>query len=223
METVSASGLQPDQIDSIIRTGGSAQIPVFYEMLGRLFGPDKVRTIDTFSSVTAGLGISAYRVEQGELDLAAPYGRRIAHTGETTGGRLKVRPVNLELLQRRIALEEQESRRTNRRRPRTQALVLVGEAGSKSRMRRSDVMAVLCRRTSCPPCPMQWRQPVRQALVADLDDQTRVRHHALPLPANNRPATGGCRSAQPTLGRSAPVGPTRGGLRRGQLVVRARV
>jgi len=46
-----------------VRTGGSSQIPYFIEMLGRLFGPQKVVLSDVFSSVTAGLAIRAH-VEQ---------------------------------------------------------------------------------------------------------------------------------------------------------------
>ena len=107
LETVTASGLRPEQIDIVIRTGGSALIPVFHEMLGRHFGEAKVRTIDTFSSVTAGLGIIGRRLEQGEIDLRAHTPADFADLPAATGGGLKVRPVNLELLQRRIRLEEQ--------------------------------------------------------------------------------------------------------------------
>lgn len=110
LETVAASGLRPEQIDIVIRTGGSALIPVFHEMLGRHFGEAKVRTIDTFSSVTAGLGVIGHRLEQGEIDLRAHIPADFADLPPVTGGGLKVRPVNLELLQRRIRLEEQGGR-----------------------------------------------------------------------------------------------------------------
>lgn len=110
LETVVASGLRPEQIDIVIRTGGSALIPVFHEMLGRHFGEAKVRSIDTFSSVTAGLGVIGHRLEQGEIDLRAHTPADFADLPPVTGGGLKVRPVNLELLQRRIRLEEQGGR-----------------------------------------------------------------------------------------------------------------
>ncbi|HRN68837.1 MAG TPA: Hsp70 family protein [Promineifilum sp.] len=110
LETVAASGLRPEQIDIVIRTGGSALIPVFHEMLGRHFGEAKVRTIDTFSSVTAGLGVIGHRLEQGEIDLHAHTPADFADLPPVTGGGLKVRPVNLDLLQRRIRLEEQGGR-----------------------------------------------------------------------------------------------------------------
>jgi molecular chaperone DnaK (HSP70) len=51
--------LEAGEIDTVVRTGGSAQIPCFVDMLGRLFGPEKVVLTDVFSGVTAGLAIRA--------------------------------------------------------------------------------------------------------------------------------------------------------------------
>lgn len=104
LETVAASGLAPAEIDAVIRTGGSSQIPAFYQMLCRHFGREKVQSVDTFSSVTAGLGIMAHEVATGELDLAP-------HTPDTVKtppqeSQPTVPPVNLAVAQRRIALEE---------------------------------------------------------------------------------------------------------------------
>jgi len=106
LETVSESGLRPDQIDTVIRTGGSALIPAFHEMLGRHFGEAKVRSIDTFSSVTAGLGVVGHQLERGEVELRAHTPADFAGLPPATGGRLNVKPVNLALLQRRVILEE---------------------------------------------------------------------------------------------------------------------
>jgi len=61
IETVSASGMEPGQIDAVVKTGGSSNIPVFSEMLGGIFGSDKVKSSDVFNSVTAGLAIKAYQ------------------------------------------------------------------------------------------------------------------------------------------------------------------
>lgn len=58
-ETIAASGLDPQQIDAVVKTGGSSNIPVFGEMLGGIFGPERVKSSNAFSSVTAGLGIRA--------------------------------------------------------------------------------------------------------------------------------------------------------------------
>ncbi|MBL7200321.1 MAG: Hsp70 family protein [Anaerolineae bacterium] len=59
LETVECSGLRLGSIDAVVRTGGSAQVPCFVQMLERIFGPQKVVLSDVFSSVTAGLAIRA--------------------------------------------------------------------------------------------------------------------------------------------------------------------
>ena len=61
LDTVAASGLEPGQIDAVVKTGGSSSIPAFSEMLGDIFGSQRVKTSDLFSSVTAGLAIKAYQ------------------------------------------------------------------------------------------------------------------------------------------------------------------
>lgn len=57
LDTVEASGLEPSQIDAVVKTGGSSSIPLFTELLSRVFRPDKIKVSDAFSSVTAGLAI----------------------------------------------------------------------------------------------------------------------------------------------------------------------
>jgi len=61
LDTLQRSGLALHEIDAVVRTGGSAQIPLFVDMLGQLFGPEKVILSSVFSSVTAGLAIQAGR------------------------------------------------------------------------------------------------------------------------------------------------------------------
>jgi hypothetical chaperone protein len=58
-ETLDRSGLAPGKIDAVVRTGGSAQIPRFIELLGRIFGPEKVVLTEIFSGVAAGLAVRA--------------------------------------------------------------------------------------------------------------------------------------------------------------------
>ena len=60
LDTVAASGLEPGQIDVVVKTGGSSNIPLFTGMLSRLFGAERVKESNSFSSVTAGLAIRAY-------------------------------------------------------------------------------------------------------------------------------------------------------------------
>ncbi|RPI28862.1 MAG: hypothetical protein EHM70_16285 [Chloroflexota bacterium] len=64
LDTVIASGLEPEEIDVVVKTGGSSNIPVFSEMLGKIFSPERVKASDAFSSVTAGLAI---RAQQGAV------------------------------------------------------------------------------------------------------------------------------------------------------------
>ena len=61
LDTVAASGLDPGQIEAVVKTGGSSGIPAFSQMLATIFGPEKVKTSDAFSSVTSGLAIKAYQ------------------------------------------------------------------------------------------------------------------------------------------------------------------
>ncbi len=56
---IGAAGLTPRQIDVVLRTGGSSAIPWFVEMLERKVGAGKVIEHDVFTSVAAGLGLSA--------------------------------------------------------------------------------------------------------------------------------------------------------------------
>ncbi len=60
MDTVVSAGMEPGQIDAVVKTGGSANIPVFIRMLQDMFGREKVIESSTFSSVTSGLAIRAW-------------------------------------------------------------------------------------------------------------------------------------------------------------------
>jgi hypothetical chaperone protein len=59
LDTLAASGMEPGQIDAVVKTGGSSNIPLFTNLLVDIFRPEKVVTSDIFSSVTAGLAIKA--------------------------------------------------------------------------------------------------------------------------------------------------------------------
>jgi molecular chaperone DnaK (HSP70) len=47
------------EIDIVMKTGGSSNIPLFTGMLARIFGKEKVKESNSFSSVVAGLAIKA--------------------------------------------------------------------------------------------------------------------------------------------------------------------
>ncbi|VAW43235.1 Uncharacterized chaperone protein YegD, partial [hydrothermal vent metagenome] len=105
-ETMLASGLKPSQIDAVIRTGGSSQVQAFDEMLQRKFGSEKVQRVDTFSSVTAGLGIIAHGLENGTETARAYTAADVAPLEPAESSRPKVSPANLDMLKRRILVQE---------------------------------------------------------------------------------------------------------------------
>ncbi len=70
-ETLAQSGLVPSNIDRVLRTGGSSQIPIFVRLLEDTFGADKVLEINTFGSVTAGLAVIGHEIAAGLANYAA--------------------------------------------------------------------------------------------------------------------------------------------------------
>lgn len=67
LETMAKSGLDLQEIDAVVKTGGSSNIPLFTGMLARIFGAEKVKASNAFSSVVAGLAIKA----QGKMNPSA--------------------------------------------------------------------------------------------------------------------------------------------------------
>lgn len=59
LDTIARSGFEPQEIDAVVKTGGSSNIPIFTQMLARIFGREKVRQSNAFTSVVAGLAIKA--------------------------------------------------------------------------------------------------------------------------------------------------------------------
>jgi hypothetical chaperone protein len=57
--TLSAAGLEAGEIDAVVKTGGSSNIPLFSDLLVKIFGAQKVKQSNAFSSVVAGLAIKA--------------------------------------------------------------------------------------------------------------------------------------------------------------------
>jgi hypothetical chaperone protein len=103
---VAASGLDYGDIDSVIRTGGSSQIPAFIEMLETRFGSEKVRALDIFSSVTAGLGVLAHQIARDEIEAPvyrAEDGDKRMQQRRTGDG---VPHVDLDLMKRLLDVKE---------------------------------------------------------------------------------------------------------------------
>jgi len=58
LRAVSEAGLEPSQVDAVLRTGGSSRLPSFMARLESLF-PGRVRDRDAFTAVAKGLGARA--------------------------------------------------------------------------------------------------------------------------------------------------------------------
>lgn len=61
-EGLKLSGLEEENVDRVVMTGGSSLIPIVRSRLEQKFGPDKVTNMDAFTSVVQGLGIKAGRI-----------------------------------------------------------------------------------------------------------------------------------------------------------------
>jgi hypothetical chaperone protein len=106
-DMLAQAGLKAGQIDVVIRTGGSSQIPAFVHMLERRFGRDKIRSLDTFSSVTSGLGLIAHEIETGQISVPAYHSRdyQMAHTSARDG----VPAVDFEMMKKYVTFTENQA------------------------------------------------------------------------------------------------------------------
>jgi hypothetical chaperone protein len=168
-ETLQASGLAHDQLDVVIRTGGSSQIPVFHEMLQRKFGADKVRDVDTFSSVTAGLGVIARGIMAGEVEARAYLPEDVV-LPNAPHSRPNVAPVNLSVVQRRIKADEAAPRQEDGGFQRQAGLILLGVAGEVAAVLIPAVELQQERSISLAPVDLPGDLTTAMTL-ADLDEQ----------------------------------------------------
>lgn len=58
-QVLADAGLQPWQIDAVLRTGGTSAVPAFARSLAATFGEDRVRQMDLLTSVVGGLAVVA--------------------------------------------------------------------------------------------------------------------------------------------------------------------
>lgn len=61
-ETLNQAGLKPQDIDKVILTGGSSQVPIFIEQIKKIFTPQKIVSSNRFTSVAAGLSLRAEEI-----------------------------------------------------------------------------------------------------------------------------------------------------------------
>ncbi len=81
------AGLSPDDVDIVLRTGGTSLVPAFVSVLSDIFGYDKIREMDPLTSVVGGMAVVAhenggiapnyaYRYENPLRDIRVTSGRR---------------------------------------------------------------------------------------------------------------------------------------------------
>lgn len=58
------AGVTPEQIDIVLRTGGSSNVPAFREMMVGIFGEARLRDLDALTSVVGGMAVIAQRSPQ---------------------------------------------------------------------------------------------------------------------------------------------------------------
>ena len=107
-EVIAQSGLTTRDIDRVIRTGGSSQIPLFVELLNDMFGFEKVRQIDVFSSVTSGLAIRAHEIASGREELAVytPDSARRSEEIASPTVEQEVLQIDLDTVKRRLEVAQ---------------------------------------------------------------------------------------------------------------------
>lgn len=59
MRALEGAGTTPEQVSTVLRTGGSSHLVAFVDMLNRLFGAEKIREREAFTTVAYGLGVVA--------------------------------------------------------------------------------------------------------------------------------------------------------------------
>lgn len=92
--TLAKARLKPENIDVVLRTGGTSAVPVFATLLAKIFGAEKIAQMELLTSVVGGLAITAH--EQGGHKPRSAL-RYLGH-GEPWIGRLRVpseRPYTL--------------------------------------------------------------------------------------------------------------------------------
>lgn len=69
--TLAQAQMSPEQIDVVLRTGGSSQVPAFQQVLAARFGAEKLRAIEPLVSVTGGFAVVAHEQSHVALNLSS--------------------------------------------------------------------------------------------------------------------------------------------------------
>lgn len=79
------AGTRPDQIDVVLRTGGTSLVPAFVDLLDDTFGHDRVEEMDPLTSVVGGMAIVAHEESAHRPAYAYRYENPIAYIVATSG------------------------------------------------------------------------------------------------------------------------------------------
>ncbi|MBI5653633.1 MAG: Hsp70 family protein [Chloroflexi bacterium] len=61
LETLRRAVMKPQDVDVVLRTGGTSAVPLFATMLAKIFGAEKIQELDLLTSVVGGLAIVAHQ------------------------------------------------------------------------------------------------------------------------------------------------------------------
>lgn len=61
-ELLKQSGVKASEIQAVLRTGGSSEIPVFIDMLADHFGFDQIKDINPFTTIVGGLALKGHEL-----------------------------------------------------------------------------------------------------------------------------------------------------------------
>ncbi len=79
------AGTRPEQIDVVLRTGGTSLVPAFVSMLESIFGRDKVRQMDPLTSVVGGMAVVAHENSLQPPEYAYRYENPLVAFSSTSG------------------------------------------------------------------------------------------------------------------------------------------
>ncbi|MDF1515664.1 MAG: Hsp70 family protein [Anaerolineae bacterium] len=85
VDVLDESHLNPGDIDSVLRTGGTSLVPAFVYLLETLFGHTKVHEFDPLTSVVGGMAIVAQEGQNKPPAYAARYENPIMYIKSTSG------------------------------------------------------------------------------------------------------------------------------------------
>jgi hypothetical chaperone protein len=85
MGVLDEAGVRPEQIQVVLRTGGTALVPAYASMLEGIFGSDRVQAMDPLTSVGGGMAVVAHEESGTAPEYAYRYDDPFAFITATSG------------------------------------------------------------------------------------------------------------------------------------------